>query len=150
MVHHSILLIVDSIPPKEQDLRGHSHRHTRQEMRLLVLINILAASTSVLANGGGMGGPCYPRQCGWQIVNGKSTRFVAALVDYDKLTSAFLATTQSDIARLVCGRDDTCNGKEWNTIFSVGLSGSYSAAEFCEKGCYRCKGFCGEGEGCCH
>ncbi|KAF2186625.1 hypothetical protein K469DRAFT_630503 [Zopfia rhizophila CBS 207.26] len=100
-------------------------------MRLLVLSTFLAASTSVLANGGGMGGPCYPRQCGWQIVNGKTT-------------------TQSDIARLVCGRDDTCGGREWNTLFSVGLSGSYSAAGFCEKGCYRCKGFCGEGEGCCH
>jgi hypothetical protein len=116
-------------------------------MRFLVFSTLLAASTSVLANGGGIGGPCYPSLCGWQIVNGISTRSLDALIflcitlaTSGKLITAFIATTQSDIARAACGRDDTCGGREWNTIFHVGLTGDYSARTFCEKGCYRCKG----------
>ncbi|KAK3385814.1 hypothetical protein B0H63DRAFT_473631 [Podospora didyma] len=52
--------------------------------------------------------------------------------------------TQSQIAKAACGRTDTCNGEEWNTIFEILLmsSGPSSWVEiksrgvFCHKGCY--------------
>ncbi|KAK4152757.1 hypothetical protein C8A00DRAFT_34540 [Chaetomidium leptoderma] len=52
--------------------------------------------------------------------------------------------TQSEIARAACGRSDTCNGEEWNTLFEVlpMSSGPSSWVEikstgvYCHKGCW--------------
>ncbi|KLU88073.1 hypothetical protein MAPG_07060 [Magnaporthiopsis poae ATCC 64411] len=74
-------------------------------------------------------GACYPNVCGWQAVNG--------------------VLTQGDLAMKVCGRPDTCGGQEWNYQYHYGLSGLYPV-RFCDKGCYRCRGSCGDNEGCCH
>lgn len=57
--------------------------------------------------------------------------------------------TQGDLAMKVCGRPDTCGGQEWNYQYHYGLSGLYPV-RFCDKGCYSCRGLCGDNEGCCH
>lgn len=50
--------------------------------------------------------------------------------------NALLGKTQSDIASLTCGRTDTCDGREWNTVFNMGINGNWYAGSFCSKGCY--------------
>ncbi|KAL2061453.1 hypothetical protein VTL71DRAFT_7726 [Oculimacula yallundae] len=53
--------------------------------------------------------------------------------------------SQSDIAKAACGRTDTCDGKEWNTLFEVvrmsdgpsEWSEIRSTGVFCTKGCWE-------------
>lgn len=55
------------------------------------------------------------------------------------------AWSQSDIANAACGRTDTCNGEEWNTLFEVVPMSSgpsswteiQSTGVFCDKGCWE-------------
>ncbi|EJT75179.1 hypothetical protein GGTG_05116 [Gaeumannomyces tritici R3-111a-1] len=104
----------------------------------LLLVSLLAAyvaaeaNTTVAADGAQeerSSGACYPNVCGWQAVNG--------------------VLTQGDLAMKVCGRSDTCGGQEWNYLYHYGLSDLYPV-RFCDKGCYKCRGVCGDNEGCCH
>ncbi|EOA90263.1 hypothetical protein ACJQWK_07943 [Exserohilum turcicum] len=97
----------------------------------LLTTTLLASLSPVLAQGpGNRPGLCYPSTCGYELVN-RGTH------------------TQSDIAMMKCGRTDTCGGQEWNTIFSMGLSGTWSAMNFCSTGCYiEKKGICQLGK--CH
>lgn len=45
--------------------------------------------------------------------------------------------TQSGIAKLACGKSDTCDGKEWNTIYYMNVFDGHwwAGSEFCNKGC---------------
>ncbi|KAH6617697.1 hypothetical protein B0J18DRAFT_435359 [Chaetomium sp. MPI-SDFR-AT-0129] len=62
---------------------------------------------------------------------------------------------QRDLALAACGREDTCTGKEWNTIFEIipmssGPASWYemkSRGVFCDKGCW---GDIGRWEAQCH
>ncbi|KLU85415.1 hypothetical protein MAPG_04441 [Magnaporthiopsis poae ATCC 64411] len=49
---------------------------------------------------------------------------------------------QADIAWVACGRTDTCDGREWNTLFAYNAIADPSqplikALRFCDKGCYE-------------
>ncbi|KAK4160644.1 hypothetical protein QBC43DRAFT_347130 [Cladorrhinum sp. PSN259] len=49
--------------------------------------------------------------------------------------------SQADIAWAACGRTDTCDGREWNTLFIYrpiphGLP-SIESTRFCGNGCYE-------------
>ncbi|KAH7319614.1 hypothetical protein B0I35DRAFT_429409 [Stachybotrys elegans] len=78
---------------------------------------IAAIATACLGVSAGPVGPRYPHVCGHWLVN-------------------YGGKVQSDIAKLACGRTDTCGGREWNTIFNMGLTGQWSASNFCSSGCY--------------
>ncbi|KAK4167826.1 hypothetical protein QBC43DRAFT_297104 [Cladorrhinum sp. PSN259] len=83
----------------------------------LTLFAILAATASVQAD--------RLLSCGYHLVNRG---------DY----------TQSQIAKVACGRTDTCDGKEWNTLFEIVPMSSgpsswvelHTTGVFCHKGCW--------------
>ncbi|KAH6848219.1 hypothetical protein B0I37DRAFT_376982 [Chaetomium sp. MPI-CAGE-AT-0009] len=87
-------------------------------MKFTTLIALATTCASgVLAGPGSPVSPRYPSVCGHWLVNTGSK-------------------TQSDIAKLRCGRTDTCNGEEWNTVFHMSLRGEWYDGGFCSKGCY--------------
>ncbi|KAL8367081.1 hypothetical protein RB595_007674 [Gaeumannomyces hyphopodioides] len=52
------------------------------------------------------------------------------------------AFVQADIAWAVCGRTDTCDGREWHTVFAYNLVADpnqpiIKALSFCDKGCHE-------------
>ncbi|KAH6849717.1 hypothetical protein B0I37DRAFT_369676 [Chaetomium sp. MPI-CAGE-AT-0009] len=86
-------------------------------MKFTTLIALAATYIGVSAGPGSPVSPRYPTVCGHWLVNVGSE-------------------TQSSIAQMACGRTDTCNGEEWNTLFHMGINGQWGATSFCSTGCY--------------
>jgi hypothetical protein len=73
-----------------------------------------------------------------------TTPFLPQLPEHQHLIPPLLGYTQKELAEHHCGRSDTCNGEEWNTVFEIELmsEGPSSWIEinsrgFCSTGCYE-------------
>jgi hypothetical protein len=107
-------------------------------MKFSILVFVAAATTGAMAQ--------YTA-CGHHLVNsGSKCPALGYLLSFSACQSASNIVTktgysQADIAWAACGRADTCDGKEWNTLFIYrpiphGLP-SIESKGFCDNGCYE-------------
>jgi hypothetical protein len=89
-------------------------------MKTFNVITLLALTTITIAFPGDF------EKCGWRMTGNSHSQSVAPI--YHVLTKFTVDRyTQSDLAKAVCGRTDTCGGREWNSLFIVRPNGSLDA-----------------------
>lgn len=123
------------------DIEAFSLLRTSQIMKTFAITTLLALTTITIACPGDI------ESCGWRMTGDYCPRVFVHHV-LNKLT--VLGYTQSDLAKAVCGRTDTCGGREWNSLFIARPDGSLEAGSFCAKGCFEPENSLCRNSGRCH
>jgi hypothetical protein len=111
-------------------------------MKTFTIATLLALTTISIACPGDF------EKCGWRMTG--NSHFPVALAQHELTKLLVDGYTQSDLAKAVCGRTDTCGGREWNSLFMVHPDGSLEAGGFCSQGCYEREDSLCLHEGWCH